>query len=339
METKRDCPFCDEKAVIKSNITEKEFKKEKFQISEFFYKCESCGEEFTTKETDILVINQVYNQYREKYELPFPEELVQLREKYKLSAQKMSVILGLGINTYSNYEKGEIPSTANAKLISGAKNPEMFSFYLSQSKNILGEHAYRKLLGHIKTISPAKEDHYLLCNFNWHSEPDRFTGYTVPSPEKTSNLLLYFLSNCNPEFNDKLKLNKMLFYTDFLNYKTTGRSISGISYRAIPYGPVPSNYDFIFAHFIEKEEIIEPVFHKVNHSKVNECYRPLKDFDLSVFTVEELDTIKKVVELFRNTPSWDLVELSHKEKAWVELNKTRGIISYQDYAFYLSIDK
>jgi hypothetical protein len=103
--------------------------------------------------------------------------------------------------------------------------------------------------------------------------PNRYTGYTIPNPEKATNLLLYFLSNCNPEFNDKLKLNKMLFYTDFFNYKETGRSISGISYRAIPYGPVPSNYDFIFAHFIEKEEIIEPVFIKINQTKVNECYK------------------------------------------------------------------
>ena len=339
MELNRDCPFCDEKAVIKSDIVEKEFKKETFQISEFFYKCESCGEEFTTKETDTLVTNQIYNQYREKNELPFPEELIQLREKYQVSAQKMSLILGLGINTYSNYEKGEIPSTANAKLISSAKNLEMFTSYVSQSKEILGEVAYMKILKYVKTLMPYKEDNYLLCNFNWHRGPTRFTGYSVPNPEKATNLLLYFLSNCNPEFNDKLKLNKMLFYADFLNYKTTGRSISGISYRAISYGPVPSNYDFIFAHFIEKEEIIEPVFIKVNNSRVNECYRPLKDFDLSVFSAEELNTIKKVVELFRNTPSWDIVELSHKEKAWVELNETKSIISYQDYAFDLSIDK
>ena len=131
----------------------------------------------------------------------------------------------------------------------------------------------------------------------------------------------------------------MLFYTDFFNYKATGRSISGISYRAIPYGPAPSNYDFIFAHFIEKEEIIEPVFIKINQTKVNECYKPLKDFDLSVFNPEELNSIKKVVGLFKDTPSWDLVELSHHERAWVELNKTKSIISYQDYAFDISINE
>jgi len=85
-------------------------------------------------------------------------------------------------------------------------------------------------------------------------------------------------------------------------------------------------------------EIIEPVFTKIHNLKVNEGYRPLKDFDLSVFNTEELNTIKKVVELSGNTPSWTLAELSHNERAWIELNKTRGIIRYQDYAFDLSID-
>ena len=47
----------------------------------------------------------------------------------------------------------------------------------------------------------------------------------------------------------------------------------------------------------------------------------------------------KVMELFKDTPSWDLVELSHKERAWIELNKTKSIISYQDYAVDISINE
>jgi uncharacterized phage-associated protein len=80
------------------------------------------------------------------------------------------------------------------------------------------------------------------------------------------------------------------------------------------------------------------VFYKVNNSKVTESYLPLKDSDLSVFSTEELNTIKKVVDLFTNTSSWEMVDLSHKERAWSELNKTKSIISYQDYAFDLTID-
>ena len=339
MEANTDCPFCDKRVSLKSTVVEKAFKKEFFTINEIYYKCDSCGEEFTTEKTDEVTVNQVYNQYREKFGLPFPEEFVQLREKYEISAQKMSQIFGLGINTYSNYEKGEIPTSANAKLITSAKRSDVFLTYLNQSRELFNSKTLSKLEEKANGKGSTKEDESFFCNFNWYSSPNKFTGYMIPNPEKATNLLLYFISNCNPAFNDKLKLNKLLFYADFLNYKVTGKSISGITYRAISYGPVPTNYDFIFAHFTEKEEIIEPVFIKANNSSVNECFKPLKNYDLSVFNEEEVNTLKKVIELFKDTPSWDMVELSYKERAWIELNKTKSIISYQDYAFDISINE
>lgn len=339
METNKECPFCDKNAVLKSNVVEKEFKKEPFKITEFFYKCESCGEEFTTKDSDEVTINQAYNQYREKYLIPFPEELVKLRLKYGVSAQKMSQILGLGINTYSNYEKGEIPTHANAKLIASSKRPEVFLTYISQSKELFNPKAYARVEETIDNLIKSKEVDSFLSDFTRFNIPNKFTGYILPNPEKATNLFLYFLSNCNPDYNDKLKLNKLLFYADFLNYKVNGKSISGISYRAVFYGPVPANYDFLFAYFTEKDEIIESVFTRSGNSRVVELYKPLKEFDLSVFTREEIKTIDKIIALFKDTPSWDLVDLSHKEKAWIELNKSKSIISYQEYAFSLSIDE
>jgi transcriptional regulator with XRE-family HTH domain len=264
--------------------------------------------------------------------------LTKLREIYGLSAQKMAQIFGFGINTYSNYEKGEMPTSANAKLISSGKNPQIFLSFLEQSKDQFPAKKYQKLEAIAKSQQISIEENDTVCNFNWYSVPNKFTGYCIPNPDKVANLLLYFITECKPEYNDKLKLNKMLFYADFLNYKSTGKSISGISYRAIPYGPVPSKYDFIFAHFTEQNEIIESVFIKAEDSKINECFKSIKPFDLSIFTEEELKTIRHIIELFKNTPSWDLVELSHTEKACIELNKEREIISYQEYAFDLSLE-
>ena len=336
MEDIRNCPFCNGNAKLVSIDAEKEFRKEKFSVKEFFYKCTVCGEEFTTTKTDEISINQVYNQYREMHMIPFPKELSTLREAYNhLSAQKMALILGLGINTYSNYEKGEMPSLANAKLISSAKHPEVFLSYLEQSQGVLTEGATKNLVKKLKeAISNDKVDQYT-GNFNWFSNPNRYTGYSAPSKEKLSNLLLYFLSNCNPDYNDKLKLNKLLYYTDFIHYKYYGESVTGLSYRAIPYGPAPTNFGFIFSFFSEKEPIIESEFIKSGNSRVIECFKAIQAFDESVFDENELRTIRKVVALFKNTSSWDLVALSHQEKAWIDLNSSREIVSYQEYAWDL----
>src|SRR5690349_17775138 len=87
---------------MKRMVREEElvFRKESFSIKHHFYLCEGSGEEFTDKELDSLNTNQVYNQYRHKYNLPFPDEIKFIREQYDLSATKMAEVLGFGVNLY-----------------------------------------------------------------------------------------------------------------------------------------------------------------------------------------------------------------------------------------------
>lgn len=122
---------------MKSPITGKEmklikerrsmdFRKETFEVVFHYYKCEESGEQFTTTSMDEVNMNQVYHQYRDRFNIPFPDEITRIREKYGLSAAKMSEILGFGVNSYRQYEAGEMPSIANAKLIQMAEDPKTF---------------------------------------------------------------------------------------------------------------------------------------------------------------------------------------------------------------------
>ena len=106
---------------MKSPITGKEmkltkerrsmdFRKETFEIVFHYYKCVDSGEQFTTTVLDEVNMNQVYNQYRDKFNIPFPDEIIRIKEKYGLSAAKMSEILGFGVNSYRQYEAGEMPN-------------------------------------------------------------------------------------------------------------------------------------------------------------------------------------------------------------------------------------
>ena len=105
---------------MKSPITGKEmkliveekhllFRKERFKYAHLSYYCEESNEFFTDTDLDTLNINQVYNQYREKYNVPFPEEIQEIRIKYGLSGVKMSKVLGFGVNSYNQYEKVSLP--------------------------------------------------------------------------------------------------------------------------------------------------------------------------------------------------------------------------------------
>src|SRR4030042_3902051 len=102
------------------------FRKEEFEIVFHHYLCKDSMESFTNTDLDELNINQLYNQYRAKYCLPFADEIRKIREDYELSASKMSEVLGFGPNSYRNYEAGEVPSQSNARLIQLVADPPEF---------------------------------------------------------------------------------------------------------------------------------------------------------------------------------------------------------------------
>lgn len=335
MKKKIECPYCDGFANLEKEAKELTYRKDVFKMVAHFYKCEKCKEEFTTTEADKISLTQVHNQYRERNNIPFPDEISSIRQKYELSASKMSEVLGLGANGYSNYENGEIPTPAYGNLISAAAEPKTFMTLLEKAKEHFSENAFNKAKERVAYLSrTANEYAYLCSNLNIYNEPNNYTGYRKPEPAKIANLVTYIIRHSKPDFNDKLKLNKQLFFTDFMHYKNYGTSISGLSYRAIKYGPVPANYDNIYA-YLENEQLISSQFLKLPNGGAREIFLSEADFDKNLFSDEEKDTIGTIIEKFGDSSSWEMVDLSHKEKAWKTLEGNRELISYQDYAFEL----
>lgn len=336
MKQRIECPYCDGSANLQKEAREIIYRKESFKIVAHFFKCEKCSEEFTTTEADSISLMQVHNQYREKNNIPFPEEIAEIRSKYDLPASKMSEVLGLGANGYSNYENGEIPTPAYGNLISAASEPQTFMNFLDKSKEHFSPNAFKKAKEKVTYLIHVEDETNMLCeSLNVYNKPNNYTGYKKPEPSKIANLFIYFIQHSKPDFNDKLKLNKLLFFTDFTHYKNHGSSISGLSYRAIQYGPVPTNYDNIYA-YLENEQLINSKFLKLSNGGAREVFLSNAEFDKSLFSDEELETLGNIKVKFANMSTWDIVDLSHLEKAWKELEANRELIGYQDYAFELA---
>lgn len=335
MKQKIECPYCDGKANLKKAAKQLVYRKETFKIIAHFYRCEKCNEEFSTTESDTISLIQAHNQYREKNSIPFSEEIAAIREKYNLPASKMSEVLGFGANGYSNYENGEIPTPAYGNLISAASEPQTFMNLVEKAKEHFSENAFKKVKERVASLINIEDENQDICtSLNVVNEPNNFTGYKKLVPAKMSNLLKYFIQHSEPDFNDKLKLNKQLFFADFTHYKNHGVSISGLSYRAIKYGPVPANYDNIYA-YLENENLISSLFLRLPNGGAREVFISDADFNEKLFTEEEIETLSTIIERFASISTWDIVELSHKEKAWKELEANKELIGYQDYAFEL----
>ncbi len=313
-----------------------EFRKEKFEYNHKSYYCVESGESYTTTELDEFNLNQVYNQYRDKHNIPFPDQIIKLRNTYGLSASMMSKILGFGTNSYRNYEKGEVPSLANANLINTVSNSILNFKLLVDLNNDLNDEEKIKILKRIEVVienyRESKDDKKYVDILFENRLPDNYTGYRKPDMEKMSNMILFFAEKLNPT---ETMMNKLLFYSDFYNYKQTAYSISGSNYMAHNYGPVPVRFGGIFDYATNKDFIFMQIedygngywgkcFYKSSH----------KEFNSELFSSEEIETLNTIVSTFRGCNATQIMEKSHEEKAWLENEKSKSLIDY-NYAFEL----
>lgn len=312
------------------------FRKEEFKILFHSYKCDETGEQFEDDSFAQLNYNQLVNQYREKYSIPFPEQIIAIREKYDTSASRMSEILGFGTNSYRQYESGEIPSQSNARLIQLADDPHEFKKLVDLCNTIepkVKEKLSHKIQNLLEEQKNTKFEKQLERYFFEACLPNTFTGYKMPNLEKFTEMVVYFTERLQPW---KTKLNKLLFYADFAMYKQSGFSISGVQYRAIPMGPVPNNFNSIFEYLANNDDV-DINYTTFNDGGIGEQFKPnrKREFNPDLFTKDELQVLENIAERFKTTSTNEMIEISHGEKAWQKNENEKRIIDYK-YSFDLN---
>jgi uncharacterized phage-associated protein len=60
-----------------------------------------------------------------------------------------------------------------------------------------------------------------------------------------------------------------------------------------------------------------------------------REFNSELFTENELQILENIAERFKNTSTNEIIEISHKEKAWQENKDEKKIIDYK-YSFDLN---
>ncbi len=339
-----ESPFTDGYALLHEEAVTEKFRKEEFSLIYHHYVCQVTGQSFTTDELDNLNVNQVYSQYRQKHQIMFPEQISQLRDRYGLSAARMSLLLDFGPNQYRSYEDGEIPSDSNAAHLRLARNPRTFREMVRAKKDKLRPNELAKLEEHLLVLIQQDEENFFTSEqpflsptlLNPRAIPDEYTGYTVPNQKKFAEMVLYFFSSCEHLY--LVRLNKLLFYADFSHYRATGRSLSGYRYQAAPYGPVPERYEMHFGLLVDEGLLIrsiDPVRKNSFNGQPLTNYTPFRTARQEVFTAAEWATLETVCHQLGHKSREAIVQLSHEEPAWLDNVQTHNLISYQQHAFQL----
>ena len=308
------------------------YRKESFTIKFHYYLCEDSGEKFEDENFSALNNTQVLNKFRAKHNIPFAHEIIELRNKYGLSASKMSEILGLGTNTYRKYENGEIPSTANARLLQLVSDPKEL-LRLVEISNALKEKERIKLDRCISIFKTFDKKYMNRCRFlfvsSYPSELNGFKKFDFAKTAYVSNIV----TSATEAF--KTKLNKLLFYIDFEHFRRYGHSITGLQYNAISWGPVPNNFSTIFEQLVNFN-ILNREYWVFPNGTEGEKYLPGSSIEELKIGLEksEKETVDFVLKKLGGYSAADLSKISHEEIGWLENKESNGPINYE-YSFDL----
>src|SRR5690606_25405146 len=313
-----------------------QFRKEEFEIIFHSLFCEDSGESFTTTALDDLNMTQLHNQYREKYGILFPEEIEEIRSKYGVSAKKMSEILGFGINSYRQYEAGDIPSVANSNLIKAAADSLFFQNMVENAT--ISENEKRKIISNIKRLREEKSQHqdesFLMRYFSGNEEANVYSGFRRPNFNKLAYLIRFFSNKMEPF---KTKMNKLLFYSDFLSYKKTGYSITGLRYQAIQLGPVPYHYQGIYEYLNENDEIaMKEVLFESGMTGVQFVRYKNESHEKDLLSEQETAIIENVLQYFGSMTTKEIIDYSHQERGCLQNKESNSFIDYS-YAFDINL--
>jgi len=326
------CPNCEEYTDVKLGV-EKEIynvRGEPIEIEAEVAICQKCGEKIFDEERDSRNLEKAYSQYRENHNLLPPDKIRTIREKYGLSQRALSHLLGWGEITIHRYEGGAVQDNVHDSLLRFIADPPNMQKLFEANRNKLPSYTTARLEKRIASFLQEDEEQAFQVSFERlvsHQYVDLTSGFKEYDLEKLKNMILYLVKRLDGAL--KTKLNKLLWYCDFLHFKETSVSITGTQYVRLPYGPVPNNYDLI-TDVMQREGLLDKNEIPFNTARgvVGEQFTTLAEPEEGIFSEEEIKVMNFVADKFRRYTSTRIKDMSHREAAYTKC-EDGDIISYE----------
>ena len=144
--------------------------------------------------------------------------------------------------------------------------------------------------------------------------------------KKYENAILYFVKYCNNNYLGLTKLNKLIYYLDFLSYRDRKKSVTNDKYIHKDYGPVPDKIDDIIATLKQKGKLaINLMPWKTGHKY---DFSIKKDPNLGVFDEYEKKLLEQICKEFELWSTDKIVNQSHLEAPWF-YSKPFDVVDYK----------
>jgi putative zinc finger/helix-turn-helix YgiT family protein len=308
---KKICPHCEAEREIEviHEIEKVDVRGESFEVPANHYRCKTCKGDFEDPKDGFGFLEKAYQEYRMRHGMIRPAEIKAFRKKYGLTQSELSKLMGWGPVTLSRYENGALQDEVHDKILRLAMSPENLARLLEETPDAVPDQKRKRLLDELReerelSLSPENicEERFL------RYEPDEFSGYRRLDLAKLFSVVLYFCKD--GDF--KTKINKLLFYADFLHFRHYAVSITGARYAHATFGPVPDRYESLLAALIENGSLSSEEF-TCSEEITGEKLIATKGADFSLFADSEIKILATVRERFRGFSARKIMEHSHDE--------------------------
>lgn len=317
-----DCPLCDKTHEVeeRKRFTVITIKGEEISYEERFYFCANSDDgenEFESGSMTNENLLNARNAYRVRHGLLTSDEIIAIRESYGLSQVDLARMLGWGEATISRYESKAIQDEAYDTMLRMIRdNPLQALEFLKKNADKFSESKRMDIRSRIvRRLDRYGKEFLTRQTFEGEyvsfEEPSDSNGYAVLNIDKLEAMVSYIAEQVSNLF--KVKLMKMLWYSDVVAYIETGCAMTGMVYRHEAMGALPIGHYSLMN--LENLNIQEEVSR--NYESMIHVY-PGKDMDYSILGSDEKAVLDKVIKKFKNYKAKEIVDYMHEEKAYKE---------------------
>ena len=144
--------------------------------------------------------------------------------------------------------------------------------------------------------------------------------------KRLAELMLHVANKCQDDPNfGATKLNKILWWSDFLSYGRAGEPITGVEYQRLGKGPVPKRLLPIREKLINDYDAI--LKERLIFNKIQKRLIPLREANLDLFTANQISLVNDVISWLWEETATSVSEQSHG-KAW-EIARNKESMPYE----------
>lgn len=319
-----NCPICDKTHEVeeRKRITTITIKGEDVSYEERFYFCVNADEDENEFETGAMTNENLLNArnaYRVKMGLLTSDEIIAIRESYGLSQVDLARLLGWGEATISRYESKAIQDEAYDTMLRLIKdNPlQALEFLKKNTDKFPGLKRLEIRSKIVERLDTYGKEYLTRQTFEGEyanfEEPSDSNGFATLNIDKIEAMISYIAERVSNLF--KVKLMKMLWYSDVLAFIENGNAMSGMVYRHEPMGALPIGHYSLMN--LERLNVQEEMSY--NYDTMLHIY-PTTDMDYSILSDDEKAILDKVIMKFKSYKAKDIVDYMHEERAYTETN-------------------